>query len=226
MRLALAPAADVEIHDTWRSLGLRGTGSHDVSLRRVFVPDERTCDLQAGTPTEDAESIESGVDRLPLGDYAGLFIAPIAIGIATAAIRAVSGLALEGKRPAFSPIRLSECAVFRTQLGEAHLELQSARALLREQARTAWQATARPDLFTTLDRATLRATSRHVTRTAQKLVDRVFVLAGGRVVYDVCPLERHLRDVHTATQHAWNADRHAEIVGAALATDAAAALLF
>ena len=223
MRLALVGAEDVEIHDTWRSLGLRGTGSHDVSVRRVFVPDDRTCDLAAGSPVD---STDSSLDRLPLGDYAGLFIAPVALGIATAAIQVVSKLAQEGKRPAFSPMKLSECAVFRTQLGEAHMELRSAQALLRERARAAWQATELADRQSTLERAALRATSRHVTRVAQRLLDRVFVLAGGSAVYDACPLERHLRDVHTATQHAWNADRHAEIVGAALATDAAAALLF
>jgi len=27
--------------DTWDTLGMRGTGSHDVELRDVFAPDER-----------------------------------------------------------------------------------------------------------------------------------------------------------------------------------------
>jgi alkylation response protein AidB-like acyl-CoA dehydrogenase len=32
-------APGVRIHDNWRTLGMRGTGSHDVTLDNVFVPD-------------------------------------------------------------------------------------------------------------------------------------------------------------------------------------------
>jgi alkylation response protein AidB-like acyl-CoA dehydrogenase len=32
--------AGVKLHDNWRTLGMRGTGSHDVTLDGVFVPDD------------------------------------------------------------------------------------------------------------------------------------------------------------------------------------------
>jgi acyl-CoA dehydrogenase len=32
-------AEGVKVHDTWRAMGMRGTGSHDVELNQVFVPD-------------------------------------------------------------------------------------------------------------------------------------------------------------------------------------------
>src|SRR5438477_10948152 len=32
-------AEGVKILDTWKVLGMRGTGSHDIELDRVFVPD-------------------------------------------------------------------------------------------------------------------------------------------------------------------------------------------
>jgi len=38
IRLMLAPAADVVIHDTWHVSGLRGTGSQSFSVSDAFVP--------------------------------------------------------------------------------------------------------------------------------------------------------------------------------------------
>ncbi len=41
IRQALMPAADVQIIDTWRTAGLRGTGSHDWTVHDAFVPEGR-----------------------------------------------------------------------------------------------------------------------------------------------------------------------------------------
>ena len=45
VQVCFAPAAEYEIIDTWTTTGLRGTGSHDVEAKEVFVPQERTFNL-------------------------------------------------------------------------------------------------------------------------------------------------------------------------------------
>ena len=41
MRLMSLLMSDPEIVDNWDTLGMRGTGSHDVKAERVFVPEHR-----------------------------------------------------------------------------------------------------------------------------------------------------------------------------------------
>ena len=34
-------APEVRVHDTWRTLGMRGTGSHDIEIDGLFIPDDK-----------------------------------------------------------------------------------------------------------------------------------------------------------------------------------------
>ena len=38
----VVPQHEVTIHDTWRTTGMCGTGSHDIEVQDLFVPDERS----------------------------------------------------------------------------------------------------------------------------------------------------------------------------------------
>ena len=42
MRHVMVPRADVELDDTWHTLGMRGTGSKDIVVKAAFVPEHRT----------------------------------------------------------------------------------------------------------------------------------------------------------------------------------------
>jgi len=53
LRSVLFRRDELEIHDTWDTSGLRGTGSHDYSVADVFVPAARVFSLPAA-PVHDA----------------------------------------------------------------------------------------------------------------------------------------------------------------------------
>ena len=50
--LVVVPAGEVEVDDVWHTAGMRGTGSHDVIVTDVFVPEHRivaVADIYGGT---------------------------------------------------------------------------------------------------------------------------------------------------------------------------------
>ena len=86
-RVALLPASKVEVHDTWHTTGLCGSGSHDYSIKDAFVPIGHTFDL-------DGPRREGTLYRWP-----GLFTANIVavpLGAATDALESAMEI-LAGK---------------------------------------------------------------------------------------------------------------------------------
>lgn len=195
-RIVLVPAAEVRIEDTWQVLGLRGTGSHDVRVAGVGCPAYRSFTLAPEDPA--AAGALARIAR------SSLIIAAVASGIADGALTDLVQLARGGKRPALSTQRLSRSPVVQDRLGEAHMTLRAAQALLATQAAAAGDPDTPAD---PAQRAELRATAAQVTAMAAQVVDTAYGLSGGSAVYDAAPVQRRLRDMRAATQH-FIAGRH------------------
>jgi alkylation response protein AidB-like acyl-CoA dehydrogenase len=191
LRMGLVRADAVKVLDTWHVAGLRGTGSHDVRVNRVLCPAGWSVPFTDGAPTGP-----DAVLRVSARDLGGLFIAACLLGVARAALQDVVELANGGKRPAFAVRRLAESVLFHDRVGEAEMTLRAARALLYAEAAGAEGA------VSGVDRAGLRATSPAVAAMSGTVVDAAYTLAGGSSVYDGAPLQRRMRDLRTATQHA------------------------
>ena len=105
-RYAVVPKGEFEIVDTWHVGGMRGSGSHDVRLDGVFVPDRHII-----TPMGGHQAAAIGADspqlRLPLGNRLAYNKAAVALGIARAGIDAFVELAT-AKQPRFTTKTLRE----------------------------------------------------------------------------------------------------------------------
>lgn len=193
--LVLLPAPEVTVLDTWDAMGLCGTASHNVRVRRAVCPPERTCGLTATPPAGGPLS------AIPARDTGGLFVAAVVLGLARSALEQTTTLARGGKRPAFSPARLADAPIFQDRLGEADVALRAAQALLRRETADAWRAAERGQGMDELGRARLRAAPATVTSLAQTAVQCAFQLAGGSAPYRRSALQRCLRDAAVAGQH-------------------------
>nr|WP_322788829.1 acyl-CoA dehydrogenase family protein [Mycolicibacterium rutilum] len=199
------PVADLQILDTWHTLGLRGTGSHDGVAEEVFVPDDRVLSLT------DGPLINRALYRFPIFGYFACSIAAAALGNARAAVDTFIDLAAT-KKAAGSSRTLAERPTVQSTVAGAEAALRSARALYYHAIEKAWTAS-QLDVITADDRLQLRLAATHAARTSVDVVRTVYDLAGGSAIYDDAPLQRHLRDAFTASAHFQVSEASLEISG-------------
>jgi 3-hydroxy-9,10-secoandrosta-1,3,5(10)-triene-9,17-dione monooxygenase len=86
-RFALLHRSQYEIIDNWHALGLCGTGSKDVAMKEVFVPEYRTTAVSAmsGGPHVGSDINPSPLFRLPMLAIGTYVLASVAIGCAQGA---------------------------------------------------------------------------------------------------------------------------------------------
>lgn len=203
-RSMFVPTSEVTILDTWYVSGLRGTGSHDVTLDDVFVPADRVFQ-----PFGGGGSVHPGpLFRFPTFGLLAAAVAAVALGVGRAAMDELLELAA-GKTPAGSRRRLADRAHAQTEVARAEAELAASDALLRARIAAMWGA-GEP---TVAQRAELRLAATHATRSAAKVVDRMYDLGGGSSIYETSRLQRCFRDVHAITQHMVTAPATYELVG-------------
>ena len=192
--IVLLPKTDLQLIDTWHTLGLRGTGSHDVLADEVFVPAARVFSLF------DGPVIDRPLYRFPPFGFFALSVAAPALGNARAAIDALVELAA-GKVGLGSSRTLAERAPTQAAVAAAESSLSAARALYYEAIEAAWEESQLDEPVSLARRNELRLAATHAARTAAEVVRSMYDLAGGSAIYDDSPLQRHFRDAHTATAH-------------------------
>jgi alkylation response protein AidB-like acyl-CoA dehydrogenase len=195
LRIAVFAPDQIVIEDTWKVSGLRGTGSHHFHVDDAFVATDRTLLALADEP-----SVDTPVVRIPVVSFIGLAIASVALGTAHGALDDIVAIATE-KVPLLAHGTLATDSVFHVELATADTDFRAARALLHDVAGAAWDMAVAGEPFDDVQRARMRAAAVWVTERAAAVVDAAYRAGGGSSLYDDCPLQRRLRDVHAITQH-------------------------
>ncbi|HVT68066.1 MAG TPA: acyl-CoA dehydrogenase family protein [Trebonia sp.] len=193
--LAMWPADQARLIDTWDGLGLRGTGSGDFEVSDLFVPEEQVNTGFYGTAQYDRALFR--MKEMPeMGHGAH------ALGVASAALRsfvdAVNTRPLPGstRHLAMGHMQADQIAFAR-----ADVLVRAARTLLHETVRAAYEeARLRADLPLEL-RVRLREANIFAVRSARDAVGLVFGMAGSSAVYRGRAIEQAFRDINTAANH-------------------------
>lgn len=196
----------VELLDTWRVAGLKGTGSTDYRVEEAFVPEGRWAQMF------DAPVVDGALYRFPLLGALALGVAAVALGLARRANDEFLELA-GSKRPAQSNRTLAERPVVQAQVARAEAARRSARAFVADVVGEAWAAAAAGHDLTGEHRRSLRLAATHATEQAATAVDLMYTAGGGSSIHEASPLQRVFRDVHVATQHGMVSERMHETTG-------------
>jgi alkylation response protein AidB-like acyl-CoA dehydrogenase len=207
--ITLFPREKAEIIDNWDTLGMRGTGSHDVNVDDLFVPAERAVPFK---PLEQPSPAYSGPwHRLTIWpSVAGAAIS--SLGIARAAIDEFAELATK-KTPSYTTTMLKDRSIVQLRFAAAVAKVESARAYLHEAFDAAWQGALDGRSLDLAGKARLLLASSHVPIAAAEAVDLIHSLAGTASIRNDQMFQRHFRDAHVITQHAFVCESRMEAVG-------------
>ena len=197
-RFGFLPAQECEILDTWKSVGLRGSGSHDWAVKDGFIPEERTFNLAA--PTHYRKGPLHTLPNLLLYK-----VPAVALGIARGAIddfiAMASNKALTFKSPVANKPMLRDEPYAQNALAQAEAMVSGARGFVFETLEDMWRTLAAGEMPSLKQRARGRLASVHAATACTQAVELLVKANGGASVYTGNTFERRLRDIQTTNQH-------------------------
>ena len=218
-RLCIVPKSDYRIIDTWYAMGMIGTGSKDIEVKEIFVPERRALALarcRGGAEHPGAALNPGPLFKVPIVASAGHPLSATALGTAEGAFDHVKEV-FSKRIGTYTGAKVSDFQAVQVKLARARCLIDSARSLMRESAIAFHDFAERgagPDLETKLR---YRAQNAFAVAQAREAVETLWSFYGANAIYTRDPLQRFLRDVQAASQHfSFNFD----IAGAAFGTAA------
>ena len=223
MRTFLLPRSDYTIdEDAWHTFGLQGTGSHDIIVDDVFVPDYRTHKSSDGFLCQNpGQEVNDGpLYRLPWAQVFVRSVSTAAFGGAQAAINA--GLAIMQDRVSTNTGKASKAdpmlhAAIMAAIAEKS-EMETALRLTMDEL-LGYAECGEP---IPMEKRTFFAyQSSTVVRRLADLVDDIVKQLGGRAIYMTSDILQPWLDLHAGRAHVANDpnNRTSEAVSVMLGAD-------
>jgi alkylation response protein AidB-like acyl-CoA dehydrogenase len=202
--------AGVETVETWDTLGMRATQSHDTRLDGAFVPDDR---IAAVIPAGDATHPYFGV----MSAWALTLIANVYLGIAERAFELAVDSAKTKTAVSIPRGSFATHPFVQHQISEMYLELHAVRAVLDRLAADWSDGVDHGDEWGAL----VPSAKWRAATAAQRVVATAMDVVGGSSFFRRHELERLYRDVRAASFHpTTDAFTHEVVAKTVLATPA------
>ncbi len=210
VRAFVWPARHWSIEDTWHVAGLKGTASHHIALGNAVIPAEYFFSLADSAPCISGPLYANPPVVIPLAHAA------LGLGIAAGALGELVDVANSGRQQRQATVPMKQSEIFQYELGRAEAELKAARALLVAQAASHWRHAIAGSLKGNALMTEGTQAAVWIVSACVRIADMCFTLGGGTAVYESSPLQRRMRDLRVAAQHAAVQQRHYAVAGALL----------
>ena len=205
VRFCYVPRAEVTVHDTWHTFGMRGTNSNAISVDRLPVPAELSLPFPA----------ESRIDRpayqVPLVHLVFPGCAAVVLGMARAAVDELSELASTKTSAEGQP--LTHEPRIQALIGRSLAKLGAASGFLRETAGELDRLAEAGMTASEADCGALRGAICLAAETAREVLVATYEAGSSNPIYTSSRLGRIFADGMVATQHANLAAVHYELAG-------------
>ena len=194
----LVPKSDYEVVDTWFVTGLKGTGSKDIIIKDVFVPEYRVLDFMKSGDGDWTgwEMHQQDRYRVPVPVLLGWDLVTPMIGITQGSIdeftTKLAGSSGHGRTADSESVQL--------RLSQSAAELDAARALMREDIAGIFKKAKTGAAFSTLERARIRRDKAFIAQLCLTSVNRMFEFSGGHGIFESGIQQRFHRDIQAAVR--------------------------
>lgn len=195
-RMAVMPAGKVKIVPNWEVNGLQGTGSHDLVVEGVVVPENWT--FVRGS----AATLDGPLYRYPSMAFAAQVLAVVGLGVARAALDEIATMAGGRGSITGAPV-LADRAYVQIEVAKAEAALRSARAFFYEATEGAWTKLVAGETLAIEDVNLIRLAASHAACVGADVAGTAYKLSGTTGIYTAHPIARHVQDAMVVVQHAF-----------------------
>lgn len=204
-RTFLVPRERYEIVDVWNVVGLAGTGSNDIVVEDVFIPETFTLSMaETGRCKGPGQAVNTG-DLYKL-QFHSLFTTTITtpiIGMARGAYEEHVTMQQNRVRASYGE-KASLDPFAAVRVATASSDIDASWALLMSNIREQQAYVARGEKIPITQRLRIRRDQVLGTQRAIDAIDLLFEASGGRALANGTPLQRAWRDAHAGRVHAAN----------------------
>jgi alkylation response protein AidB-like acyl-CoA dehydrogenase len=209
-RMAVMPRQSISIRHTWETVGLIATGSHDIVVDGVVVPEEWTF-VRGSKP-----QLDHAIFRFPSMALAAQVLAVVGLGTAREALDWLHREALEKPSITGAPT-IGARPYIQADLAKAEARLRSARSFFYDTIEASWQRVLKGGEVGNEERVLLRLAATQAAQEGAAVAQMAFFMGGSSAIRRGHVLARCMIDAAAVATHAF--------LGAGTWTSAGAGLL-
>ncbi len=209
MYTAVMALSECTVKDNWDTLGMRGSGSNDVAVENIFLPELQVVPPTAATAPPNhhfSGPLFACPSRIVFATYV-----PTALSLAARALDVVTDL-VKNKIPGGGAGKLQEKHMAQGHFGRGLAIYRSARLMFYDALEATWQRALDGLPAEAQHRADLYLAGTHAVQASSEVVKHVADIAGTSMIARGSELERIGRDMETLRHHGFvNESRYASV---------------